>query len=369
MSTPIGRIVDPQDLFGRERELTHFWDLFKRTGSNVLLSAPRRVGKSSFLARLEYDAPTHGYCPVRFSLPDCMSEDVFASRLLTESWNHDNQKPWFKKIMDSSVGKIAQSIQSGKFKFDPHQPRSWEELSGAVQQMLKASEEPKLFLIDELPLFVVELLRVDPDRSRAKRLLGWMKTLREDTRHRWLFAGSIGLETIATRHRLSGTIADLHIVDRDFGPFTREIAEQFIRREAEHFGEGEINQILALTDAYHTPYYLLLMIEEMRRARSEGTAFSEIPLLQQRTNFNHWNERLEDIFGQGTRDQVDRVLSGASVSSNGILKDKAIELLGVKDAKSVLDVLIRDGYLRRDGERLRFRCELVRRYWQDSIAA
>ena len=328
---------------------------------------------------MEHDAPDHGYCPVRFSLPDCESEDVFARRLLTESWKRDGQKPWYKKLADSSMGKLVQGIQSGEFKFDPHQPRSWDELSGAVQHMLAISEEPKLFLIDELPLFVAELLRVDPERSRARRLLGWMKTLREDTRHRWVIAGSIGLDTIASRHRLSGTIADLHLLDRDFGPFTRELAEKFIRKEAAQFDDQEVNRILDLTSSpmpsavagsYHIPYYLLLLIHETQRCRSEAAPFSVFPLLKQRTNFNHWHERLEDIFGAGTKDKVELILTKASSDANGVQHDEAAQLIGnPKDTKEILDVLVHDGYLIRQGDRIQFRCELVRLYWNHSIAS
>lgn len=370
MGTPLGRIVDPESLFGRERELARTWDLLIRTGSNILLSAPRRVGKSSFLKRLEYDAPARGFRPVFLSLPDCQSEDQFVQRLLNESWKQDGQKPWFSRFADSAAGKVLQSVKAGEYAFDPHQPKNWDGMARAVQEMLQASEEPKLMLIDELPLFVAELLRLDPGRARARRFLGWMKTLRENTRHRWVLAGSIGLDTIARRGMLSGTIADLH-VETDFGPFTRELAEAFVRREAAEakldLDPAELHRILELTANYHLPYYLVLLLNELHRCRSEREAFSETGLLDKRVHFSHWDERLGDIFGVGTRGKVDAVLGRAAAGPEGIQRDEALTLAGPVEGREILEVLVNDGYLERRQDRLAFRCELVRRYWERFI--
>ncbi|MCC6538316.1 MAG: ATP-binding protein [Bryobacterales bacterium] len=375
MGTPIGRIVDPKMLFGREREIARIWELLLQANSNVRIEAPRRVGKSSVLKRLEYEAPGKGFVPVPFSLADCQSEDQFVRRLLDASWDHDGQMPWLNALLRSPVGRVLTGIRAGDYQFKPDEPNSWYDLSTAAQTMIKESVAPKLFLVDELPLFIAELLRVEPEGSRARRFLGWMKTLRENTRMRWVFAGSISMDAVAKQAKLSGALADM-VVENKFGPFDRATARQFLVREAEFWKftltDVELDAMLHLTADYHIPYYLVLLFHEVKTARSEGVPFSEVALLSRPSHFNHWDERMNFVFGADLRDQAYAILGRAAQEpAAGLGRDAAFQLAGGPEhGKRVLDVLVHDGYLQRstDGARYSFRCELVRRYWASNIA-
>ena len=47
----IGPPVEGENFFGREKELDFAWNHIKK-GNSIILSAPRRIGKSSFAKKL-----------------------------------------------------------------------------------------------------------------------------------------------------------------------------------------------------------------------------------------------------------------------------------------------------------------------------
>jgi len=68
----------PDSLSRRATESS--WDLLKT--SNLLLLAPRRVGKSSLLNRMKEDGPAKGYNTLYLSVPDAEDELDFIKRLV-----------------------------------------------------------------------------------------------------------------------------------------------------------------------------------------------------------------------------------------------------------------------------------------------
>src|ERR1039457_5671826 len=76
----MGRLAEGSASFDREEIIRRVWDLLKT--SNLLLLAPRRVGKSSLLNRLKEDGPARGYNTLYLSVPDAENELDFIKRLV-----------------------------------------------------------------------------------------------------------------------------------------------------------------------------------------------------------------------------------------------------------------------------------------------
>src|ERR1019366_2022941 len=68
----MGRLADGSAFFDRQEIMSRAWDLLKT--SNLLLLAPRRVGKSSLLNRMKQDGPARGYNTLYLSVPDAEDE-------------------------------------------------------------------------------------------------------------------------------------------------------------------------------------------------------------------------------------------------------------------------------------------------------
>src|SRR5664279_1328639 len=75
----MGRLADGTAFFDRQEIMSRAWDLLKT--SNLLLLAPRRVGKSSLLNRMKEDSPARGYNALYLSIPDAEDELDFIKRM------------------------------------------------------------------------------------------------------------------------------------------------------------------------------------------------------------------------------------------------------------------------------------------------
>jgi uncharacterized protein len=76
----MGRLAEGAAFFGRHDEMARAWDLLKT--SNLLLLAPRRVGKSSLMNRMQQDGAARGYNTLYLSVPDAEDEIDFIKRLV-----------------------------------------------------------------------------------------------------------------------------------------------------------------------------------------------------------------------------------------------------------------------------------------------
>ena len=85
-------------------------------------------------------------------------------------------------------------------------------------------------MVDELPVFVLELLRQDPTVQRARTFLNRFRQVRqgppEGESLRWLLAGSIGLDVLARLRNFSDTINDLSLENLD--AFSTEVSDRFL---------------------------------------------------------------------------------------------------------------------------------------------
>ncbi len=165
--------------------------------------APRRIGKTSLILRLCATANPHGFQAVQCSFVSCGNEQECVN-LLFRSLEEQQTTLWkrlaepLKKIFDIKgikLGPVGIDWQSGK-------PADWREIGDALGKALDEGDIPWLICVDEVPVFVINLIKQGEDgKRRARALLNWFRDLRQ--RHhkkvKWLLAGSIGLDTIAAR--------------------------------------------------------------------------------------------------------------------------------------------------------------------------
>ena len=206
----MGRLADGSAFFDRQEIMSRAWDLLKT--SNLLLLAPRRVGKSSSSTneggrageRLQYAVPF---------VPDAEDELDFIKRLIRglrdAEWASGG---WFSafrnKLPEGLEITLRMSLLELKAKnFD------WRRPAEELETLLKSAGPETLLLIDELPLLIASIVQQDPSGNRAERFLLWLKRLREQYQPRWFFAGSIGLDSVARKLKLSGTIHDLQPIE------------------------------------------------------------------------------------------------------------------------------------------------------------
>jgi uncharacterized protein len=257
----------------------------------------------------------------------------------------------------------------------------WRKPAEKLEALLKLGNPKTLLLIDELPLLIGSIVQEDPSGRRAERFLLWLKRIREQYSPRWFFAGSIGLDSVARRLKLSGTIHDLQPIE--LGAFNDENARAFLVGRALTYNwilsAETIDSILEAVE-WPIPYYLNLVFEELRVAVSEGRGdpspqLVEVALqrlLTHRAHFDHWDERLAKMLDVRAQQFCDVILALACRDAGGV-RVETIDLRLSKDINNeseradmvgeLLDLLTSDGYLVRHQGAVSFRSALLRRYW------
>ncbi|MEZ4296364.1 MAG: hypothetical protein R3B70_15440 [Polyangiaceae bacterium] len=389
-----GKPVQHENFYDREREVQKLWQHL--ANDDVLLLAPRRVGKTSVMYRLREGAPERGVVASYLSVADADSEIGFVRQLLDAVIAIEPAKVRVEKLADSGLGRFFQRITKVgvlgvSVELQDSVASHWREAGEALISVLAETSQSTLLLIDELPVFVLALARQDPSGARAADFLGWLRKLREaqatTERVRWLLAGSIGLDTVARRLRLSKTIGDLYVYST-LGPFARETALSFLEELAQSHMvplSDEVKQHLCDRLDWLLPYHLQLAFSELRDhvGDHQCTATVEVidevyeKMLAKRPYFDHWEQRLHDELGQPDSRHAVELLNAAARDPNGasIATLQATLAKHFQDPEQrdehltyLIDVLRGDGYLTPDGERLRFCSPLLRDYWSRRIA-
>jgi uncharacterized protein len=378
----MGRLAIGPAFFDRTEMIGRAWDLLDT--SNLILLAPRRVGKSSLLNRMGEEGPAKGYKTLYLSVPDAEDELEFIKRLVRAL--HDSEwapQGWVAALKsklphDLEVVLKTSLVELRGKNFD------WRRPAEELEAILKTADSKTLLLIDELPLLIGNIVHQDSTGKRAERFLLWLKRLREQYKPRWFFAGSIGLDSVARRLKLSGTIHDLQPVE--LGAFSDEKSRSFLIGRAAHYQwklTPETVDAIMLAVEWPIPFHLNLVFEELRAVVSEGQGSPSPDLVEVamkrlmahgRIHFDHWDERLAKLLDARFQGFCEMILglacretSGVKIATIDIRLGQAIndERERVEMLTQLLDLLISDGYLVRQQDIVRFRSALLRRYWRE----
>jgi len=384
MTLRIGSPAEGEDFFDRTIERAQLWRVLP--ANHVVLSAPRRIGKTSLLKRLVHEAEHHGLLPAyldvsrRESALDLIGavSEAFPERSIAAHMARAGQHAlgWLNRI-----GRIRiDAGELGGFELESRAAgaKTWQESAELLAQRL--SPRPVLIVLDEFSVFIQRLLDHKPDEARL--LLATLRSWRQadGVACRFVFSGSIGLNRLLERHRLQTETNDCD--DFRLGPFAEPDAVAMVSTLAAREGWP-----LAPNDAaalcrrvgWLSPYYLVTVLEEairaaMMRLRVQAPtgqpltpadldqAFHE--LLDTRSKFNHWYVRLADHFDSTTLPWVHLALARLAARPQGLRETTLCNLKGAPhDPQATLLQLEEHGYIVRDGELVQYQSPLLRQYW------
>ncbi len=378
----MGRLATGTGFFDRQEIMSQAWDYLKT--SNLLLLAPRRVGKSSLLNRMKEDGPDRGYNTLYLSVPDAEDELDFIKRLV-RAFRDTDWAPggWISAFRERLPADLEITLKTGLGELKAKN-FDWRRPADELESLLKPADAETVLLIDELPLLIASIVHQDPTGNRAERFLLWLKRLREQYQPRWFFAGSIGLDAVARRLKLSGTIHDLKPIE--LGAFSPETARAYLMSRGQlhrwALGADTVDAIMTAVE-WPIPFHLNLIFEELRTVVGEGHGSPSPALVEVavqrliangRTHFDHWDERLAKMLDNRLQQYCEIVLGLACYQASGVAvttidirltRELADERERAEMLRQLLDVLIGDGYLVRQEGAVRFRSALLRRYWRE----
>jgi hypothetical protein len=205
---------------------------------------------------------------------------------------------------------------------------------------------------------------------------------------RWLFTGSIGLDSIARRNGFEGSLVDLEIFSLE--PFSLETARAFLRQIAERNGVVMTEHALSTMCkrlGWLSPFYLEKIGEAACERISHGKAVDreEANLaadsllgLAHRTYWSTWREHLDKNYLDPERTHLFTILAETARRADGASIDTLLltlnraggEPLVESSLRGYLDTLEADGYLSANlaRSRFRFRMNLLREWWMRYVA-
>lgn len=394
-----GAPVHGPAFFGREKEIDAAWQGLAH--GHVLLSAPRRHGKTSLMYQLK-DRPRPGWQVVFANVeyiqdPADLLEEMLAGLLANQPLRRSLRaiqqlgqtlRAWLGQALE---GFEMSAAGLGQLKIHLRQSRpaqNWVELGNALLDVLARLPERPLIILDELPVFVVDTL-LRQDRAEAERFLHWFRAVRQSCRAvSFLVGGSINLEGSLSRCGLSSLINDFERLR--LAPFSPELSACFVRGLLhDNLADLLPAQLEPLVEAIcaavgpGVPYYLQVLSRELvdavriegfpARPESVARVYAERVLGPDcRARFDHYRSRLRERF-DATGAECARLLlcqlSDAAPHDESVLIQHPV-LHGLGDAESareVLEQLEADYYIQRRAGQVAFLHRVLADWWRLNI--
>ncbi|MCY4229863.1 MAG: ATP-binding protein [Alphaproteobacteria bacterium] len=397
-----GNWVDGDRFFDREVELEALAERV-RHGNNTLLTAQRRMGKTSLVRELLRRLKETGEIePIFVDLEaardpaDAIAEISVQAKEAMGAWARvkrvfGNVLRQADRIDELAVADVKVKLRAGI------DAGNWQQRGDAVLAALAESDRPVVLAMDELPILVNRLLKGDRERITAEgrqvadAFMSWLRKNGQAHRGRMcmIVSGSVGLEPVLAQAGLS---AQANIFSPfDLKPWSEDIAVSCLGALAESYGidlpEGirrDMCRRLRSCIPHHVQMFFDKMHEHLRRAGKSAAAEEDVENVylhemlgvRGQLDLQHYEGRLEAILGRAGDLIALELLTAAAV--NGILDDSLVERYrahysgldteegaGAPDVDDVLHLLEHDGYLERQNGGYRFVSGLLEDWWSN----
>jgi hypothetical protein len=387
MNNSVGQAVRGDDFWKRVNELSSLWSVIE-SGSHILLVAPRRVGKTSIMFNLQ-DEPKDGYIVVYIDTESADSENEFWQKLfnaLLEEEFVGKLKKYSKKF-----GSFLEKIKINKIttKGVEFGDGSVVDYATAFEKLIKELDSDKklIIMVDEFAQTVENIIKYE-DENNAHSFLRTHRALRqnENLAHKvtFIYAGSIGLESVVTKMNASKLINDLNSIKvKPLNPdeailFTRQLCKATSIEMSD-----ETMSILLEKIEWLIPFYIQLLIQQLEilsREQNQKTIDETMidraieEALAQRQLFDHWRSKLKDGFKKKgylfAKEILNIICEKDTMSSLKIRNKAAKHELDEDYAREIIHSLEYDGYITKyeDGKTYRFNSPILKLWWYKNVA-
>ena len=391
--------VEGDQFFDREVELEV---LTKRVhdGTHTLLTAQRRMGKTSLLRELLRRLGEEGRFETIFvdlegadTPADAIAEIGAQSRAAQSVWSRI--KPGFANILreaGSRVDTLAVSEVHVKLRAGID-GGNWRQRGDAIFTALADNERPVVLAIDELPILLNRMLkgqdyRIAPEGKRSvDEFLSWLRKNVQAHQGRicMILSGSVSLEPIL---RQAGLSAHANVYSPfDLKPWDEETALACLAALADTYGLDLLSDVredmcrrLRCLVPHHVQRFFDNLHLHLRRANRRNATIDDVERVyaddmlsvQGQVDMEHYESRLKLVLGvEGYRCAL--AMLTEAVVNEGMLHREAIdqyrEYFRAEDEDEPVEVdevlltLEHDGYLAPRGDDYRFVSGLLEDWW------
>jgi len=384
-----GGTLTPAEVVGRDSFVASIWEALGH--QSVLLTAERRMGKTSVLLKLEAE-PLVGTCVIKRTLQGIRSPDEFVRKFIADV---EKASPGLLKhslgdrLAQAGIKRIGSSPIS--VEFAPTDDKSWKDLvSETFAALDQGVEELVVLLWDELPQMIADI-RDEHDANTAREMLDVLRAARESHRGvRMVLSGSLGIHHVVDDLRARGGMwvptHDMRSVD--LPPLTEDDAA-YLAGELLRNHEIECDDVPTVARAIAVevdciPYYVHQTALQLQIRQRTGAPAADAPLVRgvvknaiddplDPWELGHYVARTP-IYYRKEVELVNAMLDLIARSADPLDIDALEEGLATfgpppprQHLRGVLDLLCKDYYLRSDPE-YTFLRTLVRRTWLERRA-
>ncbi len=392
----VGSWVDNERFWDREKEIANLIELLDE-GANILITAPRRIGKTSLIRETGIRLKDN-YCCLQVDLQkshspaDIITELSVATRPYRSLWN--KTKEIFKNVITSAEDKIDElGVNDLTIKFRDGVMSNWQKKGDDMIDAIAGAETPAIIFMDEFPLVINRLLKgpdytITPERLKETDMfLSWIRsiTIKYRQRIRMVITGSIGLEPVLHQARLSHTINTFTPFEVD--PWDKTTAAGCLQALANNYGvifqEGVKERMIERIGSpipHHVQMFFNYIYEDCKKRGdmhctekdAEQVYNSRMLSTRGHAELSTYEERLKSVLSSEALPLALELLTEAAVTRKltteaAILlsRDFSFEDKESQDAvREIIGILEHDGYLVKEKKGYVFVSTLVRDWWK-----
>lgn len=386
-----GNWVSGDQFWNRQAEMELFIERLVE-GSHLLLTAPRRIGKTSLLKEASRRLEGRFLCLFvdlqKAETPsDAIVELSLAALKYQSIWNRVVSvfQNTLKEVETVKLKDLSITLRGGL------NADNWRSKGDEILQVLAEQEQPVTVFFDEVAILVNRMLRgsdyiiTSQRRDDVDAFLSWLRanSIRHQGRIRFVVTGSIGLEPLVQQVGLSATL-------NTFTPFyltawSRDTAAGCLQALARGYGmtlpEEALDQMLDRLGVF-IPHHVQMFFDHVyQEARLEGHTEVSPELVSRvyehsmlgirgHVELSHMEERLKMVLGPKLDLLALDLLTEAAVT--GTLTSDSAKILAQEHfpdewghpLRDILGILEHDGYLRNKDNSYSFVSNLLKDWWR-----
>jgi len=383
MRTNPGGQIDPTEIIGRDKLVSHLWDVLLR--QSLVLTAERRMGKTSVVLKMRAEATSDKLAIYR-DLERVHTPLEFTQLVYDDVSSYLSLLNRTARRAQQFVAQLGGTEVKGFIKLPEMAATHWKTLLTRILEDLVEHQERTVILFwDELPLMLYNIKR-RAGEDAAMEVLDTLRSVRQmHPQIRMVFTGSIGLHNVLSVLRSAGyaNAPTNDMYTEDVPPLTMEHARELAVRLLK--GESiQTDNLMACAERIAEsvdgiPYFIHHVVDQLKQRGGRASVEtvdavirSSISDQQDRWHLRYYRERIDIYYSDEERPFALNMLDILSVADEPVTFNDLFNQLKSRvvtedreQALRVLSLLQRDHYVAQheDGT-LNFRFPLIKRCWR-----
>lgn len=392
MKLSIGKTATGDNFFQRDKVIAEIYEALEE-GQNLLLSAPRRVGKTSIIHYIK-DNPSEDYYCVYVDTEDVSDSQTFFRVLLKAIFDIEN-KHRFLKTIEKAGKKLKgflssiENVEVGGVKID-FNDKSDEKLDYYEKfkdflEKVDLDGRTILLMVDEFPV-TIEHIRDEQGEQAARNFLKQNRAIRQNDKYnqkiKFIYTGSIGLLSVVKKLNATADVNDIQTYK--LRPLSLkdalDLAQMLLANYDIETSEEVLTYLLKEKIEWLIPFHIQLAIKEIRdlyrREEREvnksfiDEAFNEL-ILNGSIYLEHYRGRLSQVFNRNelilVHELLKKLTDDTSIAESH-LYDLAVKHQLEDSFKNILLTLEYDGYIAETNEKQwRFYSPILKKWWSKNV--